>query len=154
MFSTMKCRAAVLFVAELASLLWAEPTRAQAPGRQSLLSSLQQQNALQQQQNAVQTAVLQTTALVQTANRQNAAPNPLNFQQQQNALQMAQQQTTALLQTSYRQNSALSQTALGQLNTLQNALQQSITVQDALVRQNGQARRALSCKCCSRNRAL
>ena len=43
-----------------------------------------------------------------------------------------------LLQVSYRQNGALAQTALRQLNTLQRALQQTISLQGALLAQNGQ----------------
>ena len=58
------------------------------------------------------------------------------FQQQQIALQTAIQQTNALLQVSQQRNPALSRTALGQLNTLQAALQQSIVLQSALVKQS------------------
>ena len=136
----MKTYVAVLFVAALAPFLWAGAARAQSPGGRSMsrLSALQLQNAQQQQQNAVQTAVQQTTALLQSAaqlngvSQQVSTPNPLNLQQQQNALEIAVQQTTALLQASFRQNSALSQTALRQLNTLQTALQQTTALQSAL----------------------
>ena len=42
------------------------------------LATVQQQNALQQQQNAVQTAAQETTLLVQFANRRLAQVNPLD----------------------------------------------------------------------------
>jgi hypothetical protein len=142
----MRRYVAVLFVAALAPSLWAGAARAQSPGGRSMsrLSALRLQNAQQQQQNAVQTAVQQTTALLQSASQlsgvpqQVVTPNPINLQQQQNALEVAVQQTTALLQASFRQNSALSQTALRQLNTLQNALQQTTALQGTLQAQNGQ----------------
>jgi hypothetical protein len=138
-------------VAALAALLSAGPSQAQ-PRRQPRLAALQRQNALHQQQNAVQTAVQQTTALLQSASQrggvsgqdpggvsgQVVTPNRINLQQQETALQIALQQTTALLQGSFRQNSALSQTALRQLNTLQTALQQTTAVRNALATQNGQ----------------
>jgi hypothetical protein len=137
MFTTTRCCVAVLFVAASVSLLSAGSAQAQASRRPSVLSVLQQQNALQQQQNAVQTAAQQTTALVQAAYQGNAAQIAIYFQQQQNALQIALQQATGLLQTSYRQNGALSKTALGQLNTLQTAQQQSLTLQNTLLSQGG-----------------
>jgi hypothetical protein len=134
---------AVMLVATVAPLFAAERAPAQAPRRQQRLYVLQQFNALQQQQNAVQTALQQTTSLLQAASRQNgvpqqaAVPRGINFQQQQNALQIAIQQTNALLQASYRRNDALNETALRQLNTLQTALQQTIALQSA-VPVNGQ----------------
>jgi YesN/AraC family two-component response regulator len=105
------------------------------------LSALRQQNAFRQQQSAVQNAVQQTAILVQTVNQQNGLavqsvmPTPTSFLQQQTALQTAMQQTRALLQTS-RQNPAVRGTALGQLNTLQAVMQQSIFLQNALATQN------------------
>jgi hypothetical protein len=105
------------------------------------LVALQQQNAFQQQQSAVQNAVQQTAILVQTAFQQNSVSTPVlvtpaNFQQQQAALRTALQQTTALLQASQARNPGLSRSALGQLNTLQGVLQQSISLQTALQIQN------------------
>ncbi len=152
MFAPMKWFRAVPFGAALAILLAAGPASAQRPRRPSGLAVLQQQSAFQQQQNAVQTAVQQTTLLLQATSQQYAAslqvqndlsqqvvtPYLVNLQLQQNALQIALQQTTALLQASVRRNSALSETALRQLQTLQNAVQRSMAVQSALARQNGQ----------------
>jgi len=114
---------------------------AQPPRQQSRLTTLKQLNALQQQQLAVQAAVQQTISLVQKAYR-NAGQNYRNggetntrilfdFQAQIMALEIALQQTSSLLQSS-RSNSSLAQTALGQLTTLQLALQQSLSVQGAL----------------------
>ena len=129
-----------LCVMALAALPRAAP--AQATAYSLRLFALQQQNAFQQQQSAVQHEVQQTAILVQTAFQQNGLPvqtvmpTPLNFQQQQIALQTAIQQTNALLQVSQQRNPALSRTALGQLNTLQAALQQSIVLQSALVKQS------------------
>jgi hypothetical protein len=101
------------------------------------LVALQQQNALQQQQSAVQNAVQQTAILVQAAPQQNGMTlQSINFQQQQVALRIAIQQTLALLQTGQQGNAALSRTALGQLNTLQLVLQQSIILQSALPMQS------------------
>ena len=106
------------------------------------LSALQQQNAFQRQQSAVQNAVQQTAVLAQNAQQQNGLPpqtvvvTPISFLQQQVALQTAIQQTRALLQTSQQRNPALSRASLGQLNTLQALLQQSISLQTALLRQN------------------
>ena len=150
MFPTTKHWPTTALVVALA-LLWAGTAPAQSTRRQQRLADLQQQNALQAQQNAVQTAVQQTTALLQAANggsprvgmlngvlQQGGTPNPINLQQQQNALQIAVQQTTALMQVSFGQNSALSQTALSQLNVLQTALQQTQTLQGALSMQHGQ----------------
>jgi hypothetical protein len=112
--------------------------QAQSPPRQSRLAMLRQQNALQQQRNAVQYAQQQTTAIYQTASLQGASPNAFSLAQQQSALQIALQQTTALLQASYRQNTALSHSALGELNTLQTVLQQTISLQNSLPMQSGQ----------------
>ncbi len=114
---------------------------------------MQQQNALQQQQNAVQTAAQETNLLLQFANRRLVQVNPLDsmalttlpsatnlirFQLQATALQNAIQQTMALQQASFTQNSALSNAALRQLGTLQNALQQTMALQNVLPVQNGQ----------------
>jgi len=141
----------LLTVVALVLLFWQEPVRAQRPRRQTRLTALQLQNAVQQQQNAVQGAVQLTTALVQSAyHRQGLTPQQggalqlvgtpvqYTFQQQVYALQTAIQQTSALLQVNFRQNSALSATALRQLNTLQTALQQTIAIQGLLATQNGQ----------------
>ncbi len=106
------------------------------------LAALQQQNAFQQQQSAVQNAVQQTAVLAQTAQQQNGmAPQtvvvtPISFLQQQVALQTAIQQTRALLQTGQQRNPALTRAGLGQLNTLQAVLQQSISLQTALLSQS------------------
>jgi hypothetical protein len=62
----------------------------------------------------------------------------INFQQQQVALRIAIQQTLALLQIGQQGNAALSRTALGQLNTLQLVLQQSMILQSALPMQSNQ----------------
>ena len=141
MFQEMRCtRVRILCLMALAALPSVAP--AQATAYSQRLLALQQQNAFQQQQSAVQNAVQQTAILVQTAFQQNGLPvqtvmpTPLNFQQQQIALQTAIQQTNALLQVSQQRNPALSRTALGQLNTLQAALQQSIVLQSALVKQS------------------
>ena len=150
MFPTTKRWLTVPFVVALV-LLSAAPAPAQSMRRQQRLAALQRQNALLAQQSAVQTAVQQTSTLLQAANsgtpqvgllngvvQQAGAPNPINFLQQQNALQIAIQQTTAVMQVSFGQNSALSQTALSQLNVLQTALQQTQTLQGALSMQHGQ----------------
>jgi hypothetical protein len=128
-----RCPQAVFFVSAAFALLFtAEPTLAQTPHRQTRLEVLRQQNALIQQQTAVQTAVQQTTVLVQSANQsvrlQTGAPPTVSFQAQANALQIASQQTTFLLQTT-RPTSPLAQWALQQQNILQTALQQTIAVQ-------------------------
>jgi hypothetical protein len=73
------------------------------------LLALQQENALQQHQLAVQNAVQLTSSLLQSANgaapsvgvvngtlQQFGTPAPISLQQQQNALQIAMQQTTAV----------------------------------------------------------
>ena len=146
-----KHRLAVLIVAALLPLGAAGPMQAQSARRPSRLPYLQQQNALLQQQVAVQSAVQQTIALLESAKAAGpqvglttgvppkvSALTPINLQQQQIALQIAVQQTTALLQVSFRQNSALSQLALQQLNTLQTALQQTMTLQGALPTDTGQ----------------
>src|SRR5262249_34251845 len=85
---TTKPRLTAPFVVALL-LLAAEPAHSQSPRRQQRLAALQQQNALQAQQSAVQTAVLQTNALLQASGggapqvgllngavRQAGAPNP------------------------------------------------------------------------------
>jgi hypothetical protein len=113
--------------------------QAQATRFSQRLLALQQQNALQQQQGAVQNAVQQTAILVQAAPQQNGMTlQSINFQQQQVALRIAIQQTLALLQTGQQGNAAISRTALGQLNTLQLVLQQSIILQNALQMQSNQ----------------
>jgi hypothetical protein len=151
MFSTTQCGFTFLFGPALAALLSAGPAQAQ-PRSQARLIALQQQNALLQQQTAVQYALQQTNALVQSAYQQGdanqpgpngasqqiAVPSQINFQQQEVALQIALQQTTALLQVSFRQNSALSQTALRQINILQAGLQQTIAMRSTLSAANGQ----------------
>ena len=122
------------------ALLYAGPASGQPPRHQRRLVALQQQNAFLQQQNAVQVAVQQATAALQAANsasQQAGTPNTIILQQQQTVLQIAIQQTTALLQSSYRQNSGLGQLALRELNTLQGALQQTVSLQDALPSQGG-----------------
>src|SRR5438477_344899 len=141
MFLQTKCRlVSALCVTAFAALPSMAP--AQAAGYSQRLLTVQQQNALQQQQSAVQNATQQTAILAQAAYRQNSLSSlvtkrtALNFQQQQIALQTAIQQTSALLQTSQGRNPALSRTALGQLNTLQAVLQQSNALQAALERQN------------------
>jgi hypothetical protein len=145
MFPTRRYQVvAVLLGAALAPLFTAGGAPAQSRKPQQRLSSLQQQNALQQQQSAVQAALQQTNSLLQTAFQSNrvlqlgGTPLPLNYQQQAIALQIALQQTNALLQASFRQNSALSQTALRQQNTLQTALQQTLALQGLMPVQNGQ----------------
>src|SRR6266851_8995972 len=62
---------AVLLVVGLVTLAPTNCARAQSTTRSQQLSALQQQNAVLQQRNAVQTAALQTTALLQAANQQN-----------------------------------------------------------------------------------
>jgi hypothetical protein len=131
--------ASALGVLVLVSVPAAAP--AQTSGTSQRLLALQQQNAFQLQQAAVQNAVQQTAVLAQAANRLNSltpttATTPLSFLQQQIALETALQQTRALQLIGRRQNPALSRTALGQLNTLQAVLQQSIALQAALPGQN------------------
>jgi hypothetical protein len=144
MFLPTRLCVVVLFAAVPAPVLSAGAAHAQPPAGQSRLSALRQQNALQQQQSAVQTAVQQTNVLLQSAAQMNgvlqqvSTPNPVNLQQQESALQVALQRTTALLQASFRQNSALSQTALRQLNTLQAVQQQTAGLQRALSVPGGQ----------------
>ncbi len=145
MFTASRNRAfAVLLAAATALLSAGERAQAQYPIRQRWLVALQQQNALQQQQNAVQAAVQQTTVLLQNAYQRVELPQPLavtsliDFQQQQSALQIALLQTSVLLQASYGRNPTLSETALREQNTLQTALQQTVGLQGALLAQNGQ----------------
>jgi hypothetical protein len=126
----------VISLTALASMAQAQGQAARFSQR---LLALQQQNALQQQQSAVQNAAQQTAILVQAAPQQNGMTlQSINFQQQQVALRIAIQQTLALLQTGQQGNAALSRTALGQLNTLQLVLQQSIILQNALQIQSNQ----------------
>jgi hypothetical protein len=114
-------------------------TQAQATRFSQRLLPLQQPDALQRQQRAVQNAVQQTAILVQVAPQQNGMTlQTIHFQQQQVALRIAIQQTLALMQTGQQGNAALSRAALGQLNTLQLALQQSIILQNALQLQSNQ----------------
>ncbi len=129
MFTTVRCYIVVVL---LAALLPPGCARAQSTGRSQSLAALQRQNAVQQQRNAVQTAALQTTTLIQNAYQQNVVANAIEFQLQQNALQDALQQTTAL-----RKSGAAGSTASVQLNTLQDALQQSIALQTASQQQSG-----------------
>jgi hypothetical protein len=135
---------------------------AQTSGYAPRLLTLQQQNAFQQQQSAVQNALQQTNILVQTAQQQNGTATsnsmstpstmststsmptvmvlqaPIAFQQQQMALQMALQQTRTLLQTGRQQrNPAVTRTALGQLNTLQAVSLESLTLQTSFVTRGG-----------------
>jgi hypothetical protein len=124
MFPSSRSHFAGLILAILVLLLGEGSATAQSTRQQQRLASLQQRNALQQQQDAVQTALQQTTSLLQIGR-----PNLPNLQQQQNALQIAIQQTNALLQASFRTHSALSQMALQQLNTLQTVQQQTISLQ-------------------------
>jgi hypothetical protein len=139
MFPSMRC---VLVV--LALLLNQGPALAQSAPRQSRLAGLRQQNALLQQQSALQNAVAQTNSLLQyaapTSGQQGGTNGAalITFQLQQSALQNALQRTNALLQASFRQNSPLSETALRQLNALQSALQQTTALQYALPAQGGQ----------------
>jgi hypothetical protein len=118
---------------------------AQQPRNQPRLTTLKQLNALQQQQLAVQAAAQQTTSLVQKAYR-NVGENYRNaslantrifydFQAQIISVEIALQQTSALMQSS-RSNRSLAQTAVGQLTTLQLALQQSLSVQGAMSAQS------------------
>ncbi len=117
----------------ISPLISTEKALAQSSYRQTRLQILQQQNAFQQQQSAVQTALQQTTILVQSLNQnvvqQPAAPPPISFQSQVNTLQLALQQTTALQQTATRSNTALAQLASRQQNVLQTVLQQTLAVQ-------------------------
>jgi hypothetical protein len=134
----------LLLAAALVPLFAARPALAQSRLGRQRLSVLQQQNALQQQQNAIQIAVQQTTVLFQSAYQQIGIPQPVAttnlpaVQQQQSALQNALQQTSALLQASYyNRNNILAEFALRQQNTIQLALQQSTSVQGALLANNG-----------------
>src|SRR5262249_50825654 len=121
------------------------PTAARAQNQGTAYSQrfliLQQQNAFQQQQRAVENALQQTATLVLTVQRQVAMPlqtiptTPLGFPQQQIALLAAEQQTRSLLQTTQGNPSARN-AALGQLLTLQNVRQQSLLLQSALQSQN------------------
>jgi hypothetical protein len=135
--------AVVLFAAFL-PLCDVPNASAQAYRRNRRLAALQQQNAFLQQQNAVQTALQHTTALLQSASQQRDASQPgaasslINFQQQQSALQIALQQTSNLLQVGYQHNFALAETALRQSSALQTALQQTINLQGSVLAQNGQ----------------
>src|ERR1700691_4485597 len=89
---------AVLLTAALLPLLDVPNASAQASRRNRRLAALQQQNAFQQQQNAVQMALQHTTALLQVASQQTtvsqtgAAMGLISFQQQESALQIALQQ--------------------------------------------------------------
>jgi hypothetical protein len=123
---------AVLSVVVLAPLLFTDCAQAQPTTRTSQLSALQQQNAVLQQRNAVQTAALQTTTLLQSAYQQNTGTSAINFQLQQSALQDALQLTSAL-----RKSGTGGSTASGQMSILQNALQLSSALQTALQQQSG-----------------
>ena len=56
---------------------------------------------------------------------------PIAFQQQQMALEAALQQTRFLLLNSQQKNPAVTRTELGQINTLQSMLQESLAFQAA-----------------------
>jgi hypothetical protein len=136
---------AVLFTLPLTSLLWAgqahAQTQGQCRGRQQmtlqqtnpLLSALQQptlsssQTALQQQQNNLQTALLQTTALVNALQQQpsltaNQSALLAALQQQQANLQTASQLTNTALTGLQQQNGQLTASQLQTLRQQQIAL--------------------------------
>jgi hypothetical protein len=141
LFSTK--RQVVILVLVLGPLVQAGPAHAQTTASQQRLSALQQQNAYQQQQTAIQLAVQQTNVLVQTALRQGEAPQESSlfrspsFQQQQVALRAALQKTAALQQVMLRANRAPRPTALAQISALQSVLQTSLSLQTATQIQNG-----------------
>ena len=136
-----------LALAFLALAIIPSTAPAQTTSYSQRLAGLQQRNAFQQQQAAVQAAVQQTTALTQSAFRQGTyrpnglplpvvQPLPLNFLLQQAALENALQQTRALQQASLQRNPTLSRLALRPLNTLEAVQQQSLALQNALQIQN------------------
>src|SRR6516165_3119451 len=111
-----------LALAFLALAIIPSTAPAQTTSYSQRLAGLQQRNAFQQQQAAVQAAVQQTTALTQSAFRQGTyrpnglplpvvQPLPLNFLLQQAALENALQQTRALQQASLQRNPTLSRLA-------------------------------------------
>ena len=127
--SLTKKHCVTVFIAATAGLLLAAwPVQAQTadPG------TLKLQNALNQQQNAVQTALQQTTALVQLGRQAGPPPYSIYFQKQQYALQIALQQTIALKQASQGRSPSLHQLSVQQQFALQNALQQATIVQNSL----------------------
>ena len=130
---TGQIKFAVLVIGAILAIIGlSKSALAQPPNRQTRLEALRQQNALQQQQAAVQSAAQQTTLLVQSVNQsvgqQSGAMPTISFQSQVSALQIALQQTNTLLQSSSRSNSGLVQMALQQRNTLQSALQQTMSI--------------------------
>jgi hypothetical protein len=131
MFSATKYRFTVVVPVALGLFLWARPAQAQTGGR-GYMSSLQQQNALNQQQNAVQTALQQTTALLQVGRQAGPAPYPIYFLKQQSALDVALQQTIALKQVTQGQNNTLHQLSVQQQFALQNVQQQAMGLQNSL----------------------
>jgi hypothetical protein len=127
MFNPIRGSAArVLIATGVLLLVPMAGARAQTPGRLPRLAALQQQNAALQQRNAVQTAALQTSMVLQGANQQYSVANSINLQLAQNALGGALQQ-----------NAATGPNAAVRLNTLQNAAQQLGTLQAALPSQSG-----------------
>jgi hypothetical protein len=119
-------------LAGLTTLLAAGSARAQTPASSRRLSAIQQQNAVLQQRNAVQTAALQTTILLQGSYRQNTVTSAINFQLEQNAMRDAIQQTSTL-----QRAGVTSSNAAAQLNALLSASQQVSALQAALQSQNG-----------------
>ncbi len=124
MITTARGYVVILFVGTLSNVLLTDCAWAQSTVRSQQLSALQQQNAVLQQRNSIQTAALQTTAMLQGASQQNSVTNSINFQIQQTALRDALQQTSAL-----QRSGVAGSTASVQLNILQDALQQSIALQ-------------------------
>jgi hypothetical protein len=135
--------AALLAAVALMSQIPIGKAYAQAVTYQQRLSTMQLQIAYQQQQTAVQLALQQTNLLLQTAFRENSAPEPsrfyrpLNVQQQQSALQRALKQTAALQQAMMRSNNGPGQTEFLQINAMRTALLAS-SLQTASQIQNDQ----------------
>ena len=132
-----------LVLVAIASPLVAAQARAQSASYQQRLSALRLQNAYQQQQTALESAVQQTSVLVQQARRQESAQqssgflSTLNFSQQQAALQMALQQTTAATQAAMASKIQPSSAALLQVSAIQTAVQTTAALQTASRIQNG-----------------
>jgi hypothetical protein len=120
----------------------ATPAIAQSTSSQNRLLALRIQNAHQQQQIALESAVQQTELLAQQAVHQAATPEPtgfslpLGFQAQQSALQLAQAQTRALTQITMSARSLPNQTVNLQLAGLEAALQRTASLQAAAQIQN------------------
>jgi hypothetical protein len=133
-----------LILAVIASRLGAAHAHAQPPSSQQRLSALRLQNAYQQQQIALGSAVQETGVLLQQARRQEAIPrpsgfvSPLNFSQQQSALQTALQTTTAVAQAAMASKTQPSSAALMQVSAIQAAVQTTATLQTGSQIQNGQ----------------